>query len=247
MHTPKHPKTGLIFAMQEEQEGLENNIENKKTSFFGQRRFIEGDLWGRSVVCVLAGIGKVAAAITSTQLIERFDVSELILSGVAGSADHKVCRGDVVIASELLQHDMNASPLFPKYEIPLRGKSKFQTEAKLHTLLKQAAEQFSKKNQQAKVHQGLIASGDQFIHDAKVLHQLKLALPELLAVEMEGAAIAQVCHDFEIPFAVIRTISDSANDDALVDFQEFIKTVAAPYNIGILKSFFELRKLAIQA
>lgn len=233
--------------MQEEQEGLENHIENKKTTVFGQRRFIEGDLWGTSVVCVLAGIGKVAAAITSTQLIERFGVSELILTGVAGSADHKVYRGDVVIASELLQHDMDASPLFPKYEIPLRGKSKFQTETKFHTLLKQAAEQFSKENQQAKVHQGLIASGDQFIHDAKVLHQLKLALPELLAVEMEGAAIAQVCHDFEIPFAVVRTISDSANDDALVDFQEFIKTVAAPYNIGILRSFFELRKLAIQA
>lgn len=247
MHSHKTKKTGLIFAMREEQEGLQNHIQNQRITFSGQRQFIEGDLWGFPVICVLAGIGKVAAAISSTQLIERFDVAELILTGVAGGTDQAIYRGDVVIANELLQHDMDARPLFPKFEIPLRNKSKFQANTGLLELLNQAANNYSDTNKQFNVHRGLIASGDQFIHDANVLRQLKQELPEMLAVEMEGAAIAQVCHDFQIPFAVVRTISDSANDDALEDFQEFILTVAAPYSIGILRMFFELRKQRMQA
>jgi len=100
-------------------------------------------------------------------------------------------------------------------------------------------EQFQLQN--VTTHTGLIASGDQFIHDAQVLYQLKQALPDLLAVEMEGAAIAQVCDEHELAFAILRTISDSANDTAHIDFQSFVKNVAAPYTLGILKNFFENR------
>ncbi|MBC3882975.1 5'-methylthioadenosine/adenosylhomocysteine nucleosidase [Undibacterium sp. LX40W] len=242
MQTKKTKKIGLIFAMQEEQEGLDEYILNSRKSYYGQREFIEGNLWGTPIVAVLSGIGKVAAAITSTQLIERFDVSELILTGVAGGADVQIQRGDVVIADQLLQHDMNASPLFPKFEIPMRNKSRFHAEANLYEVLEKAAHDFTSSSKTTRVHRGLIASGDQFINDATILAQLKLEIPDLLAVEMEGAAIAQVCHDFGIPFAVVRTISDSANDNALHDFKEFIEKIAAPYSIGILKSYFELIK-----
>ena len=91
------------------------------------------------------------------------------------------------------------------------------------------------------MHIGLIASGDQFIHDSAVLKKLKQALPDLLAVEMEGAAIAQVCDEHDLPFAILRTISDSANETAEFDFLGFVKNVAAPYTLGILKNYFENR------
>jgi adenosylhomocysteine nucleosidase len=242
MQTKKTKKIGLIFAMQEEQEGLHNYIEESKKFYFGQREFIEGYLWGTPIVAVLSGIGKVAAAMTSTLLIERFGVSELILTGVAGGADSNIQRGDVVIADQLLQHDMNASPLFPKFEIPLKNTSKFQADIHLLETLEKAAQAFLYTSPGAKVHRGLIGSGDQFINDAAVLGELKREIPELLAVEMEGAAIAQVCHDFNTPFAVVRTISDSANDKAVHDFQEFVANIAAPYSIGILKNYFESLK-----
>ncbi len=245
MQKQKTKKIGLIFAMREEQEGLQHYIKDINRTFSGQREFIEGNLWGIQIVAVLCGIGKVAAAISSTQLIERFGVSELILTGVAGAADSTIERGDVVIADQLIQHDMDASPLFPKFEIPLRHVTRFQTESDLCDVLEKAAIQFTGSSKSTRVHRGLIASGDQFINDANELARLKQDLPDLLAVEMEGAAIAQVCYDFKIPFAVIRTISDSANDNAVHDFQSFIKNIAAPYSIGILKNYFELNKLSI--
>jgi adenosylhomocysteine nucleosidase len=249
-------RTGLIFAMQEEQEGLEAFIENKTIYKIGRRRFVEGDLWGHSIVCVLSGIGKVAAASASTLLIDRFKVDQLILTGVAGTCDGQLGVGDIVIAENLLQHDLDVSPLFPRFEIPLSNKSHVATDQGLNKDLYLAATQFlrndfsnsiSKDNQKIfsldkiKIQQGLIASGDQFISDSKVLKNLKDTLPDLLAVEMEGAAIAQVCDDFGLPFAIVRTISDAANENASVDFKAFIKAVAAPYSVGILKCFFYLQ------
>lgn len=243
MYKIKKATTGLIFAMQEEQQGLHLHIQNKSISNIGHRQFIEGELFGHRVVSVLSGIGKVAAAITCTQLIERFGITDLILTGVAGAADPHIHRGDIVIANELLQHDMDASPLFPKFEIPLKNKSRFQTNHQLTKQLSIAAEQYLKTKKHdallAHLHIGLIGSGDQFICDQKLLIQLKTQLSDLLAVEMEGAAVAQVCDDYDLPFAIVRTISDSADEDASVDFQEFIGTVAAPFSIGVLKEYFE--------
>jgi adenosylhomocysteine nucleosidase len=247
--------TGLIFAMQEEQEGLQAHIQDKQIHQIAKRSFIQGELWGHPIVMVLAGIGKVAAASTTNLLIHHFQVNQLILSGVAGAAESALKVGDVVIAKELLQHDMDASPLFPRFEIPLTGKSRFLANKDLHQALQIATQQFIQnlsehfsgaqieqfQLQNVTSHTGLIASGDQFIHDAQVLHQLKQALPDLLAVEMEGAAIAQVCDEHELAFAILRTISDSADDTAHIDFQSFVKNVAAPYTLGILKNFFENR------
>jgi adenosylhomocysteine nucleosidase len=184
-------------------------------------------------------------------------VTQLILSGVAGAADPSLQVGDIVIADALLQHDMNASPLFPRFEIPLTGKSRFLVDQNLQKALQNATKQFIQtmpahfsasqieefQLQAAKTRTGLIASGDQFIHDSHVLSELKQALPDLLAVEMEGAAIAQVCDEQNLPFAILRTISDSADETADVDFLSFVKNVAAPYSLEILKNYFENRKI----
>lgn len=251
--------TGLIFAMREEQEGLEAFIQHKTVHRIAKRNFIQGELWGHPVVMVLAGIGKVAAASTTNLLIHHFQVNQLILSGVAGAADPQLKVGDIVIAETLLQHDMDASPLFPRFEIPLTGKSRFFVQQDLHMALQNATDQFIKtmhqhfsmslitefQLQDVKSHAGLIASGDQFIHDSKVLKELKQALPDLLAVEMEGAAIAQVCDEHDLAFAILRTISDSADETAHVDFLSFVKNVAAPYTLEILRNYFENRKILV--
>ncbi|MBX9806634.1 MAG: 5'-methylthioadenosine/adenosylhomocysteine nucleosidase [Flavobacteriaceae bacterium] len=249
--------TGLIFAMREEQEGLQALITNKKIHHIAKREFIQGELWENPVVMVLSGIGKVAAASTTNLLIHHFQVNQLILSGVAGAADPLLKVGDIVIADALLQHDMDASPLFPRFEIPLTGKSRFFAKKNLHQDMQKATKQFIQTIQQhfsaaqikefqlqdVKLHTGLIASGDQFIHDSTVLQQLKQALPDLLAVEMEGAAIAQVCGEHDLAFAILRTISDSADETAHIDFLSFVKNVAAPYTLEILKNYFENRRI----
>jgi adenosylhomocysteine nucleosidase len=195
------------------------------------REYTAGKLWEIDAVCVLSRIGKVAAAMTAAILVEKFGVTHIVFTGVAGSGDKNVEVGDMVVAESLVQHDFDASPLFPRHEIPLTGISRFATDVALTERLVSAAQAITR------VHRGLIASGDQFIGKLGQIQGLKAELPDLLAVEMEGAAVAQVCFELGIPFAVIRTISDNANDDAAVDFMHFIKTVASRYAFDVIRNF----------
>lgn len=248
---PKQPlKLGLISAMKQEQAGLIDNMQDPRTVNRGMRDYVLGNLWDTDCVCVLSRLGKVAAAATAATLIERFNVTHVLFTGVAGAADERVQVGDIIIADGLVQHDMDASPLFPRFEIPLTGVSRFIPDQSLNERVALAIQEFVDhdfdqaiavedravfKLHRPRVHRGLIASGDEFIDSRTKLAELMLALPGLLAVEMEGAAVAQVCHEFGIPFTVIRTISDGANEDAPVDFMQFIDRVAARYAFGIAK------------
>lgn len=240
----KPVRLGIISALQEEQAGLITQMTAPEMVERGMRDYIRGNLWGVDCICVLSRLGKVASAATAATLIERFDVTHLVFTGVAGSADPLVKVGDIVIAENLVQHDMDTRPLFPRFEIPLTGLSKFASDLALSVHLDNAAQQFLKLDlrseisaeqrqvfrlHQPRVHRGLIASGDEFISSAARLQELKQHFPDLLAVEMEGAAVAQVCFEFGIPFSVIRTISDGANEDSAVDFLAFISQVASVY------------------
>ena len=252
MTTPFLPplKLGLISAMAQEQAGLIDGMQNQQTVNRGMRDYVQGRLWDTECVCVLSRLGKVAAAATAATLIERFGVTHILFTGVAGAADQAVQVGDIVIAEQLVQHDMDASPLFPRFQIPLIGLSHFVADAALTDKVAAAvnifldrdfalaiggADQHQFKIRNPRVHRGLIASGDEFIDSRTKLAELKQALPGLLAVEMEGAAVAQVCFEFGVPFTVIRTISDGANEDAPVDFMQFIERVAARYAFGIVR------------
>ena len=147
---------------------------------------------------------------------------------------------------------MDASPLMPKFEIPLLGKSTFYTEKKRTDILVGAAKNFinhidthlSKQVletfdiTQPTVHFGDIASGDQFISDKSHRDKIKEELPEVLCVEMEGAAVAQVCFEYNIPFTIIRTISDNSNDNSHLDFPKFAKEIASEYALGVIKNYF---------
>jgi len=253
-------KLALMSAMPQELSCILERLKAKPIEI-GSRTYWQGIWMGQEVVAVLSRIGKVAAATTVTCLIEHFGVEQVVFSGVAGSLDERVKVGDVVIANALLQHDVDASPLFPKYEIALTQKSLFPTDPSLtktllaavtqclgemqNALLEQGLwQQLGLTSRSIDVHEGLILSGDQFISSAQKSESLKQALPSALAVEMECAAVAQVCSDYGVPFAALRIISDKANDIAHLDFEKFIGKVAAPFGAHVMEAFVAQRLLA---
>lgn len=227
---------GILAAMPEEIEALigalDHTEEPRRVERVGLRDYHFGRLHGAECVLVYSRIGKVAAASTATQLIDRFKVSDVLFTGLAGGVAPHVRRGDIVVGTELIQHDLDASPLFSRFEVPLLGVSHFKTDPRRTHQLLEAARRFAS-SRNASVHTGLIASGDQFFSSHEAVLRLRDELPNALCVEMEGAAVAQICHEHGVPFSIVRTISDSADDSATGDFSEFLANVAGPYAAGI--------------
>ena len=246
--------TAILSALAEEQQGLLPLLQAPECVTRAGRDFWRGELHGQPMVLALSRVGKVAAATTATTLIEHFGVERIVFTGVAGGVGPNVSVGDVVLASGFVQHDMDASPLFPRYQVPLYERSVFKCDAALTALLERAAKsintsengQYSERpaSPPIKLHHGLIASGDRFVcgaaETATLLFALHNAGLQPLAVEMEGAAVAQVCFDYHVPFAAVRIISDRADDAAHVDFQKFIAQVASHYSVAIITQFMKL-------
>jgi adenosylhomocysteine nucleosidase len=247
-------RVAIVSAMHEEQRALLPLLGGGRSERRAARDFHLGRLGAHDAVCVLCGIGKVAAATTATLLIERYGVQRIIFTGVAGGLGRGVRVGDVVVASELLQHDMDASPIFPRHEVPLTGLKRFIADAALSEALAQAvqhviadpAPSFAVHGaalgiDACALHRGLVVSGDRFVSTAAESAALRAELPDALAVEMEGAALAQVCHAFGVPFAVLRTISDRADDSAHIDFTRFIDEVASRMSAAIVAAWADPR------
>jgi adenosylhomocysteine nucleosidase len=227
-------RTAIVAAMHEELSAVLALLPDEQKQVVGGREFWVGHLHGQEVVAVLSRIGKVAAATTATALIEHFRVARIVFTGVAGGLARGVNRGDVVVADAFLQHDLDASPLFPRYEVPLYGTDRFATDPALTGRLAAAVRQALHGTH---LHRGLVVSGDRFVASAPESQALQRALPEALAVEMEGAAFAQVCHDYGVPFAAVRTVSDRADDAAHGDFLSFIDQVASRHSAAIVEAF----------
>lgn len=223
----------IVSAMREELVAVLEDIEHGAAEQVAGREFWHGRLHGHEVVAVQARIGKVAAAATATVLAERYQVDAILFTGVAGGLAAGVQRGDVVVADEFLQHDMDASPLFPRFEAPLYGRARFPTDPHWSDRLAQAARRALP---HAGLHRGLVISGDRFVASAADSHALRDTLPDALAVEMEGAAFAQVCLDYGLPYAAIRTISDRADETAHGDFQQFIEETASRHSAAIVRA-----------
>ncbi|HPH15105.1 MAG TPA: 5'-methylthioadenosine/adenosylhomocysteine nucleosidase [Burkholderiaceae bacterium] len=238
--------TAILSALAEEQQGLLEQLNKPQSVRHGGRDFWLGELNGHRVVLGLSRIGKVAAATTATTLITRLGVNRIVFTGVAGGVGAGVSVGDVVVAAEFVQHDMDASPIFPRFEVPLYGKTCFACDPALTEMLLDASRTALAETEQgqARLHRGLIASGDRFVSAADESRGIQRALREagldVLAVEMEGAAVAQVCFDFGVPFAAVRTISDRADDQAHVDFPKFVAEVASGYAQSIMTNLFRL-------
>ena len=243
--------TAILSALKEEQQGLLELLQNPQCVTRAGRDFWRGQLHGQPVVLALSRVGKVAAATTATTLIEHFGAGRIVFTGVAGGVGAGVNVGDVVIANSFVQHDLDASPLFPRYQVPLYGRSTFDCDPKINASLDIAINSISTLENSTfcaisaipsvKLHQGLIVSGDRFVCGAAEVSRLLNALHEAgfqpLAVEMEGAAVAQVCFDYGVPFAAVRVISDRADDTAHVDFQTFFTEVASRYSVAIIDGF----------
>jgi adenosylhomocysteine nucleosidase len=244
--------TGIMSAMDEEIGKLVSALDPLEEEIAeGGRIYYKGKLWGKQVVLVFSRWGKVAAATSVTSLIAKYKVDQVIFTGVAGSVNKNIKVGDIVVSNYLHQHDMDARPFFERFEIPLLNVSKFSSDSNLVRRAKEAAIRFISEEIQSMVSQdvlnefkimapqvleGHIASGDRFFNSKKEVNNLNKCLPEVLCVEMEGAAVAQVCYEYGIPFVVIRTISDSADEHSHVDFAKFTRLIANNYSYGILKN-----------
>lgn len=244
----------IVSAMPEELSLIVDRLCRVTTTEHGRRTFHVGVFHGVDTVAVFSRWGKVAAAATVTQLIASFPVSRLVLSGVAGGLEHGLSIGDIVIGTGLVQHDLDPSPIFPRYEVPLLGQSVLEPDAQIRTRLVHAARTFVREDlgtqvaptqlasfriDAPQVTEGIIASGDQFFASAAQAQELRERLPRVACVEMEGAAVAQVCVEYGVPFGVVRTLSDSADERSEHDFPRFIREVARHYCAGILGRFAE--------
>lgn len=246
---------GIMGAMHEEINSVLELMSGIEEFSFGRRTYYAGTINGIKTVLVFSRWGKVAAATTVTSLITKFNITDLLFIGVSGAIDAKLKIGDIVVADRLIQHDMDARPLMPQYEIPLLGMSYFETDQQHLAIAQQAVEGMLKKGigsfiapveiarfvlDNPRLYTGVIASGDQFFASQQDKEQLYSALPETLCVEMEGAAVAQVCYEYDVPFAVIRIISDECNENSSIDFPDFIQHVSSRYAHQIIENVFTL-------
>ncbi|KOH43937.1 5'-methylthioadenosine/adenosylhomocysteine nucleosidase [Sunxiuqinia dokdonensis] len=228
-------KTGLIGAMREEVLLLKNDIENLKTEQFGSREFYSGTINNQELVMCLSGWGKVAAASTATTLINHYQVDQLVFIGLAGSVQPHLNIGDIVVANQLIQHDVDLSRLdgFPTVESPFwktfafdvfphSGEKAIQAVDKFVLNLRKGSYPKIHSNYNPAVYVGAIGTGDQFIASKEGKVRINERFPQVLCTEMEGAAIAQIAADYQLPCTVVRVISDKADEDAHDSFAKFL-------------------------
>lgn len=221
---------GIIAAMNEELEILlsEMSLEEKKVK--ANMTFNKGKLWGKDVVAVVCGIGKVNAAICTQILASEFGVDKIINVGVAGGISKEIYPGDIVIANNLVEHDMDTTSFGdPHGQIPRMDTFDFKCDKELVEAAKKACANTKELN----TFTGRIVSGDVFVADLEKIKWLEKEF-NALSCEMEGASIAHTCYLNNIPFVVIRSISDNANNGAHMDFQKFTP-IAVKNSTAILK------------
>lgn len=227
-------KIGIIGAMDEEVAPLLEELKPKKKLVKAQMEFNEGELWGKDVIVVRSGIGKVNAAVCAQILVDDFNVTALINVGVAGGVREDIYPGDVVIGSSLIQHDFDSSIFGDELgQIPRMEVFDFKCDETLVNKAKYACDKIN----DCKSFVGRIVTGDQFIASPEKIRWLSKQF-DGLACEMEGGSIAQVCYLNNIPFVVIRSASDNANNGAHIEYEKF-KPIAVKNSVNILKNMLE--------
>jgi adenosylhomocysteine nucleosidase len=225
---------GIIGAMDEEVETLLKEIIVEKMTVKARMEFNCGSLWGQKVIVVRSGIGKVNAAVCAQILVDDFHVDSIINVGIAGGIGESINPGDVVIADNLVQHDMDTSAFGDRIgQIPRLDTFDFKCSKDLVAKAKEACGNLG----DVKSFIGRIVTGDQFIADVEKIRWLNNEF-DAVACEMEGGSIAQVCQLNSVPFVVIRSISDNANTGAHMDYEKF-KYIAVENSIVILKNMLK--------
>jgi len=217
-------KIGIIGAMEIELETLKSHMKITNSLEKASMNFLEGSLNGVSVVVVRSGIGKVNAGICVQILADIFHVTHIINTGIAGSLNAVIDIGDIVLSTDALYHDVDATGFgYPIGEIPQLGTLSFQADPRMIALAKASCEIV---NPDIHVFQGRIVSGDQFVSSPEAKETILKNFPGSFCTEMEGAAIAHASWLNRIPFIIIRAISDKADDSAHMDYPAFEKAAA---------------------
>lgn len=215
-------KIGIIGAMDEEIAHFLPYLEHAHEEVHAGINFRTGIFHGKAIVLVRSGVGKVNAAVCTQILIDRFQVKKIIFTGVAGALHPDLDIGDIVVSKDLMQHDMDVTPLgYQRGVIPDFPVSVFEADETLITLAKRASEKVVDRN----VMIGRILSGDAFVASRELVQNLRAEL-EGDCTEMEGAAVAQVAYMNQIPFVIIRSMSDKADGSAHVNYREFVQVAA---------------------
>ena len=214
---------GIIGAMADEVSQLKQEMSNVKIVQAAGMEFYQGTIGGKEAVVVRSGIGKVNAAMCVQILADRFQVDGIVNTGIAGSLRAEINIGDMVLSTDAVQHDVDAVAFgYPVGQIPQMDVFSFEADEKLR---KMALACSQKVNPELGVFEGRIVTGDQFISDKEKKQWLTDTF-QGFCTEMEGASVAHVCYTLNVPFVIIRAISDKANHEANVDYGEFVKVAA---------------------
>lgn len=214
-------RIGIIGAMNEEVELIKEKLEEREDRVIAGCEFHQGKINGTEIILLKSGIGKVNAAVGTTLLIQLFRPDQIINTGSAGGFHEKLKVGDIVISTQVRYNDVDATvfgyefgqvPLMPAYYVP---------DQHLVAVAKKAAEKVG-----INAVTGLIVSGDSFMSDHKRVEELKTRFDNPYCAEMEAGAIAQVCHQFTVPFVIIRSLSDIAGSDAKISYDQFLETAS---------------------
>ncbi|BAH17955.1 5'-methylthioadenosine/S-adenosylhomocysteine nucleosidase homolog [Macrococcoides caseolyticum JCSC5402] len=224
---------GIIGAMEEEVAILKSEIQNLTTEKIAHVEIYRGILYGKDVVLMQSGIGKVNASICTTLLIANFKPDYIINTGSAGGLGSGLKVGDILVSTDVLHHDVDATAFgYAQGQVPMMPET-YKADDMLIDKTKGA---ISKHNYTAQT--GLIVSGDSFIGSAEMKASILEKFPHAMAVEMEAAAVAQTCYQFNTPFIITRAVSDLANGEAEMSFEQFLK-VACVSSSNIVKSLLE--------
>ena len=212
----------IIGAMEQEIELLKNRLEAAETFRLGAFEAYRGRLAGKTVVLARSGIGKVNAAVATAWVVNQFAPDAVVNTGSAGGLGKGLKVGDVVIGLETAHHDVDVTAFGYTWGQVPQLPARYAADAALAAAATEAAQAF----EGAAVVQGLVVSGDQFVHSSDKVAEIRSRFEGVQAVEMEAAAIAQSCHQLGLPFVVVRAVSDSADEKADISFETFLQTAA---------------------
>lgn len=230
----------LLSAMPEEIAALRAGLQLQALEHGAGREFARGFIGDHEVVLAFSRWGKVAAAATAAHAISRYPIEAVVFTGIAGALAASLQVGELVLADRLFQHDLDASPFYAPTEVPLLGLAALPACAALSGRIEAAYERWGAIERQdgrlaPRLHRGAIATGDQVIGDEVSRARVRRATPEALCVEMEGAAVAQVCHEFGLPYACLRMISDHADERLTPDQIYTLARRSGETMLGILR------------
>ena len=215
-------KIAIIGAMEEEVELLRGKLDNSDSQIIANSEYTVGSYKGKEVILLKSGIGKVNAAMSTAILLQEYHPDYVINTGSAGGYDPNLEVGAIVISEEVRHHDVDVTAFgYEMGQVP-QLPAAFKADANLMKLAEEAVKEIGEHHAAT----GLIATGDVFMHNPERVEEVRKNFPQMKACEMEAAAVAQVCHQFNVPFVVIRALSDIAGKESSISFDEFLPTAA---------------------